>query len=66
MGVPLIVCSDVEKISGNNHILMVDFEKSLVINKETGMKAKFESISDYAMEILECGGIKKLIERSYK
>ncbi len=59
MGMPLVVCPQIDTLLDGNP-LTVDFVAATVTNTKTGNCVPFEPISDYAMEILEAGGIKSL------
>lgn len=60
LALPLMVCPGITKKVSENEILEVHLEEGIVFNKTTGNTLKGEKISDYAMKILEGGGIKQL------
>ena len=66
LGLPLIYCPDIDKVAAEGEELTVDIEKGTVTNNVTGVQVKMDPISDYALELLEAGGIKNLIREQYK
>jgi 3-isopropylmalate/(R)-2-methylmalate dehydratase small subunit len=61
MGLPLIVCPNIDEIAQKGAELVIDMDRKTAENPETGKRAEIEPISDYAMEILNAGGIKPLL-----
>lgn len=62
MGMPLVVCSDIDAVIDGNP-LTVDFNAATITNTVSGVKVSCEPISEYAMQLLEVGGIKALYRR---
>lgn len=60
MGLPVVVCPEVDRVAHPGETLRVDLAEGTVGN-ERGETAKFLPISDYALKILEAGGIKALL-----
>lgn len=63
LGLPLIVCKDISKKLKNNDEIEVDIEEGTVTILSSGNVIYGEKIGDYAMKILEAGGIKPLFRR---
>lgn len=63
MGLPLIVCPRIEEIASKGDELIIDIDQQLAINSRTGKTAYIEPISEYAMKILNAGGIKPLLNQ---
>lgn len=61
MGIPLIVCNEIDTIAAEGEDLEINLEESKITNTVTGKSVQCEEISDYAMEILSYGGIKNMI-----
>ncbi len=61
MGLPLIVCPNIDEIAVKGDELIIDMDQQLATNSRTGKSAYIEPISEYAMKILNAGGIKSLI-----
>jgi len=66
LGMPLIVCKEIDTLELNDDEVTVDIEKWTITNNTNGKEAACEPISEYAMELLENGGIKNLIRKQYK
>ena len=66
LGLALIVCPEIDKLALNGEEVTIDIEKGTVTNNSTSIKISCEPISEYAMEILENGGIKNMIRARYK
>ncbi len=66
LGLPLLVCSGISKKVSAGQELCVSIEEGEVTDAETGEVMKCEKIGDYAMEILEAGGIKPLFRKKMK
>lgn len=66
LALPLMVCPGISKKVRDEDILEVNLEKGIVNNKTTGETIQGEKISEYAMHILESGGIKPLFKKKYK
>ena len=65
LGLPLITCKGISKMVSNHDTITVDIKNGL-IELPSGDKMKCDKISDYAMSILEAGGIKPLFQKIYK
>lgn len=63
MGLPLIVCPHIDLIAHHGDELVIDMDKQLAINCRTKETAEIEPISEYAMKILNAGGIKPLLNQ---
>lgn len=61
LGLPLIVCADIERLKAQGQQLKVDLAKGQISNLDSGLTADIEPISDYALRILDAGGIKPLM-----
>jgi 3-isopropylmalate/(R)-2-methylmalate dehydratase small subunit len=61
MGLPLIVCPKIDEIAQKGAILVIDMDRQIAENPETGKQVEIEPISEYAMKILKAGGIKPLL-----
>ena len=66
LGLPLIVCKGISSELKDGDEIEVDIEEGTVTIIETGKVIKGEKIGEYAMNILEAGGIKPLFrERKF-
>ncbi|HEY8395787.1 MAG TPA: 3-isopropylmalate dehydratase small subunit [Bacilli bacterium] len=63
LGLPLIVCPQIDEIAVHGDELVIDMDRELAINSRTGKSAPIEPISEYAMKILNAGGIKPLLKQ---
>lgn len=63
LALPLMVCPGIGKKVNDEDILEVNLEEGTVINKTTGETIQGQKISEYAMNILENGGIKPLFKK---
>lgn len=63
IGIPLIVCKDIEMVLNDRDELKIDLEKNTITNLKTNVEVSCEAISDYAMDILNHGGIKKMLRK---
>lgn len=63
LALPLMVCPGISEMVHAEDILEVNLEMGIVKNKTTGQTIKGQKISEYAMNILESGGIKPLIKK---
>lgn len=61
LGLPLIVCPRLDEIALQGGTLEIDLDRAVAANKETGHSVPIEPISEYAMRILDFGGIKPLM-----
>jgi 3-isopropylmalate/(R)-2-methylmalate dehydratase small subunit len=60
MGLLIVVCPDIDRVAHPGETLRVDLVRGTVSN-ERGETARFLPISDYALKILEAGGIKAFL-----
>jgi 3-isopropylmalate/(R)-2-methylmalate dehydratase small subunit len=60
LALPLMICKEISKKVKTGDILEVHVKEGYVINKTSGEKIEGEKISDYILNIIESGGIKKL------
>ena len=65
LSLPLMVCPGISSKVKTGDKLEVDIEKGEVLNKTSGKIIKGEKISEYAMNILEAGGIKPMFRARY-
>ena len=65
LALPLMVCPNITEFVSSGDILEVNLTKGEVLNKTTGVLIVGEKISDYAMTILEAGGIKPLTKAKF-
>lgn len=65
LALPLMVCPGINKMVNTGDELNVDIETGIIENRTTGETVQGEKISEYAMEILEAGGIKPLFRSRY-
>jgi len=63
LAIPLMVCPGISEKVKDGDILEVNLEDGKVLNKTTGETIQGEKISEYAMNILENGGIKPLFKK---
>ena len=63
MGLPLLVCRDLQDKVKNDDVISVDVTSGEIKNEAGAVIAKAESVSDYMMHILKSGGIKPLIRK---
>ncbi len=61
LGLPLVVCDQALELGKSGDRLSVDLASGAVTNLETGREFAIEPISDYALSILDAGGIKPLM-----
>jgi len=66
LGLVLIVCPEIDKLSLKGEEVTIDIEKGTVSNNSAGIQISCEPISEYAMKILESDGIKNMIRAQYK
>ncbi|SHD77531.1 3-isopropylmalate dehydratase [Schnuerera ultunensis] len=62
LALPLMICRDISKKVKTGDILEVHVKEGYVINKTSDVKIQGEKISDYILNIVESGGIKKLFK----
>ncbi len=63
LALPLMVCPGISQKVKAGDALKVNLETGEVLNQTTGETIKGEKISEYAMNILEHGGIKPLFRK---
>lgn len=63
LALPLMVCPGINKKVNDGDTLEVNLEEGRVLNKTTGETIQVQKISEYAMNILENGGIKPLFKK---
>ncbi len=63
LALPLMVCPGISQKVSSGDQLQVDIENGIVKNLTTGKTIQGEKISEYAMDILEAGGIKPLMKK---
>jgi 3-isopropylmalate/(R)-2-methylmalate dehydratase small subunit len=63
LALPLMVCRGISEKVKDGDLLEVNLEDGKVLNKTTGVVIQGEKISEYAMNILENGGIKPLFKK---
>ena len=63
LALSLMVCPGISEMVHDEDILKVNLEEGTVKNKTIGKTIKGQKISEYAMNILESGGIKPLIKK---
>lgn len=65
LGLPVLVCPDIAQQVTDGDILSVDIATGQGVNKRSGQKFQAESLSEYAIKIIESGGIAALIKKKY-
>lgn len=66
LGLPLIICKGISQKLKNNDEITVDILEGTITIHSTGETLKGEKIGEYAMSILEAGGIKPLFRNRKK
>ena len=61
LGLPLVVCPEVDTLKLSGQQITIDLENGTVTNDQSGANVTCEPISEYAMQILSYGGIKNMI-----
>ncbi len=61
LGLPLIVCPRLPEVAAQGEELEVDLERAELRNPKSGLAVPIEPVGDYAMRILDAGGIKPLM-----
>ena len=57
IGLPIIECGQAAKEAQAGHIIDVDFEKGIIINKTLNRGYAFEPMPDFIRNIMESGGL---------
>jgi 3-isopropylmalate/(R)-2-methylmalate dehydratase small subunit len=65
LGIPLVVCPNIDKHVKQGDILTVDITTGNLVNETTGITIKAQPLTGYVMSILQNGGIKSLIKSQY-
>ena len=65
LGSPLVACRGVSSRVKKGDVLALDLSRSTLKNETTGEELPCEPITDYALKILEAGGIKPLLRAQY-
>lgn len=63
LALPLMVVPGISENVKDEDVLEVNLETGVVVNKTTGVTLQGEKITEYAMNILESGGIKPLFKK---
>lgn len=66
LGLPLLVCKGISKVLNNGDEIEVDIVEGTVKVLKTGEILQADKIGEYAMNILEAGGIKPLFREKMK
>jgi len=66
IGLPLLICPKISKNVDEGDVLEVNLETGAVKNITKNTEFKCQPLSEYALQILEAGGIKPLIRRQLK
>ncbi len=66
LGLPLLVCKGISKVLENGDEIEVDIVEGKVKILKTGEILQADKIGEYAMSILEAGGIKPLFRQKMK
>ncbi len=66
MGLPLLVCPDIDDIAGSGKQVEINLAAGIIRNTDTGATAVIEPISEYTLTILNAGGIKALLREEEK
>lgn len=66
LGLPLIICKGISQKLKNDDEITVDILEGTITINSTGETLKGEKIGEYAMSILEAGGIKPLFRNRKK
>ena len=57
IGLPIIECGQAAAEAVAGHIISVDFEKGVIVNKTLNKKYSFEPMPDFIKNIMESGGL---------
>ena len=66
LALPLIVCKGITSFVKRNDKVSVNIKTGIIKNFTSGEEIRGETLSDYAMEILESGGIKAIFRSKLK
>ena len=66
LGLPLIVCKGLNKLVENNDEIQVDIVEAKITLLKNNTVIQGEKLGEYAMHILESGGIKPMMRNLYK
>ena len=66
LGLPLITCKGISSRVKDGQLIELDIEAGELTIKETGEMLKTDKLGDYAMSILEAGGIKPLMREKMR
>jgi 3-isopropylmalate/(R)-2-methylmalate dehydratase small subunit len=66
LGLPLIVCKGISEKVKEGQAIELDIEEGKVTIKDTGEILMTDKLGDYAMSILEAGGIKPLMREKMR
>ncbi|MBV1757932.1 MAG: 3-isopropylmalate dehydratase small subunit [Dethiosulfatibacter sp.] len=66
LGLPLITCKGISSKVKDGQLIELDIEAGELTIKETGEVLKTDKLGDYAMSILEAGGIKPLMREKMR
>lgn len=61
LGLPLVVCPQADELGKDGDELVVDLSAATITNRSNGAVFAIQPISDYALSILDAGGIKPLM-----
>jgi 3-isopropylmalate/(R)-2-methylmalate dehydratase small subunit len=65
LGLPVLICPDISQQVTGGDVLAVDFASGRVVNERTGRRFWAQPLSEYAIKIIESGGIAALIKKEY-
>lgn len=65
LGLPLVISSEILQKVRSGELITIDLTQGTIVNQHTGEKISCEPLSEFAMNILENGGIKPLIRNLY-
>jgi len=65
LGLPVLICPDISRQVTDGDLLVVDFASGQGVNQRTGRMFQAEPLSEYAIKIIESGGIAALIKKEY-
>jgi len=62
LGLPLLVCPDIKTQASTGDAIKIDIEHGIIHNQTSKKTLVAEPLSGYVLEILEKGGIKRLVK----